>query len=96
VPLVNAQTASTTVTDPKSTHTAIKPEDLKKSIKDNIAKDYAGYTIKKAKSVSDDKSLTYHVEIVKGTTKETLIYDKDGKFVKKHAEKSNKHKSSTK
>jgi hypothetical protein len=93
---VNAQTDKSAEKHSKSTHTTINVSDLKKSITDNIAKNYAGYTIKEAKSVSDSTSLTYHVEVVKGSDKETLIYDKDGKFIKKHAKNSKKKHSSTK
>lgn len=35
--------------------------------------------------------MTYHVVIVKETTTETLVYGKDGKFVKKLPQKHIKH-----
>jgi hypothetical protein len=57
--------------------------DLQKAITDNIAKDYVGYTIKEAASVTANSVVTYEVVVVKGTTTETLVYDKDGKFLKK-------------
>jgi hypothetical protein len=40
--------------------------------------------------------MTYHVVIVKETTTETLVYDKDGKFVKRLPQKPVKHQSSKK
>ena len=57
--------------------------DLQKPITDNIAKDYVGYTIKEAASVTKNNVVTYHVVIVKDATTLTLVYDKDGVFVKK-------------
>ncbi len=80
---VNAQTTKTTVTNAKSTRTTIKVAELQKNITDNIAKDYAGFTIKEASSVTSKTSVTYDVVITKGTTTETLVYDKDGNFVKR-------------
>ena len=63
--------------------TPVKVADLQKSITDNIAKDYTGFTIKEAESVTKNNTLTYHVVIVKDATTETLVYDKSGVFVKK-------------
>jgi hypothetical protein len=80
--VVNAQT-KTTVTNAKSTRTTVKVSDLQKTITDNIAKDYVGFTIKEATSVTSKNTVTYDVVIVKGTTTETLVYDKNGIFVKK-------------
>ena len=78
--VVNAQT--TTTTQVKPTTTVVKIADLPKAITDNIAKDYAGFTIKEASCTNTNNVLTYDVVIVKGTTTHTLVYDKDGKFVK--------------
>ncbi len=80
--VVNAQTKATT-TQVKPTTTVVKIADLPKAITDNVAKDYAGFTIKEASCTNTNNVLTYDVVIVKGTTTETLVYDKDGKFVKK-------------
>ena len=85
--VVNAQATKTPVTPVKATRTVVKVADLQKAITDNIAKDYVGFTIKEAASVTANKVVTYEVVIVKGTTTETLVYDKDGKFVKKVAQK---------
>ncbi len=95
--VVNAQAPKTTPAPaaqpakaapaPQTTKTVIKVADLQKAITDNIAKDYAGFTIKEAKSITTNNVVTYDVVIVKGTTTETLVYDKDGKFVKKMAKK---------
>jgi hypothetical protein len=89
---VNAQTTKTTVTNAKSTRTSIKVAELQKNITDNIANDYAGFTIKEASSVTSKASVTYDVVITKGAITETLVYDKDGIFVKKLSPVA-KHKS---
>jgi len=80
--VVNAQTQATT-TQVKDTVIVVKIADLPKAITDNVAKDYAGFTIKDATSTVTNNVLTYNVVIVNGTVTETLVYDKDGKFVKK-------------
>ena len=76
---VNAQVINTT----DSTRTVVKVANLQKAITDNIAKDYVGYTIKEATCVTTNNAFIYEVVIVEGTNTETLVYDKDGKFVKK-------------
>jgi curli biogenesis system outer membrane secretion channel CsgG len=79
--VVNAQTKATT-TQAKPTVTVVKVADLPKAITDNVAKDYAGFTIKDATCTNKNNVVTYHVVIVKETTSKTLAYDKDGKFIK--------------
>ncbi len=89
--IVNAQATQTSVTKTKSD---IKVADLPKAITDNIAKDYVGFTIKEATSVTKNNVLTYHVVIVKDPTTETLVYEKDGKLVKILLDKEGKHHGS--
>jgi hypothetical protein len=89
--VVNAQVTKTTVTNAKSTRATVKVADLQKAITDNIAKDYVGFTIKEATSVTAKNTVTYDVVIVKGNTTETLVYDKDGMFVKKLPQNAVKH-----
>jgi len=79
---VMAVNAQTTISS-DSTRTTVKVVDLQKAITDNIAKDYVGYTIKEATNVTVKNIVTYEVVIVKGDATETLVYDKDGVFVKK-------------
>ena len=93
---LNAQATKTTVTNAKSTKTTVKVADLQKSITNNIAKDYAGFTIKEATSVTANNTVTYNVVVAKGTSTETLVYDKDGNFVKKLPAKTAKHHSAKK
>jgi len=80
---VNAQTTVTTTTKVMPVRTTVLAADLQKTITDNIAKDYVGYTIKEATKVVDNNVVTYEVVVVKETTTETLVYDTDGKFIKK-------------
>jgi hypothetical protein len=90
---VNAQQDTVKTTKTKSTTTIAAPQqavratvkvaDLLKPITDNVAKDYAEYSIKEATSVTLNNVVTYEVLIAKGTASETLLYDKDGKFLKK-------------
>ena len=94
--VINAQATKATETKTKSIHTTIKVADLQKAITDNIAKDYAGFTIKEATSVTKNNVMTYHVVIVKGTTTETLVYDKAGMFLKKLPQKPVTHHNSKK
>jgi len=88
--VVNAQmdttkvlSSKTTVTTQQAVKTPVKPADLLKPITDNVAKDYAGYSIKEATSVKLNSTVTYEVVLFKGVESITLVYDKDGNFVKK-------------
>jgi hypothetical protein len=81
--VVNGNTASTSAQQDKPVRTTVMASDLPQAITDNIAKDYAGYTIKEATSVNLNGAITYEVVVSKGTMTETLVYDKDGKFLKK-------------
>ena len=81
--VVNAQAAKTAVSKETPVRTAVMVADLQKTITDNIAKDYAGYTIKEATSVTTNGIVTYEVVVVKGTATDTLVYDSNGVFVKK-------------
>jgi len=68
--------------------TPVKVADLQKSITDNVAKDYVGFTIKEATKVVEKNVTTFDVVVIKGTTQETLCYDNTGKFLKKMEAKS--------
>lgn len=80
--VVNGQAAQTT-TKEKPVRTPVMVADLQKTITDNIAKDYVGFTVKEATSVTTKGVVTYEVVVVKETVTETLVYDSTGKFVKK-------------
>jgi hypothetical protein len=88
--VVNAQmdttkvkTTTTTMSSQQAVRTAVKPAELLKPITDNVAKDYAGYSIKEATSVKVNNTVTYEVVLFKGVESVTLVYDKDGNFLKK-------------
>jgi hypothetical protein len=68
--------------------TPVKVADLQKSITDNITKNYAGFIIKDATKVAENNVVKFEVAITKGSTSETLIFDKDGKFLNKLAMKT--------
>ncbi len=78
-----AKSTTTTVINQQAVRTAVKAAEILKPITDNVAKDFSGYTIKEATSVNLNNTITYEVVIVKGMTTETLVYDKDGNFLKK-------------
>ena len=65
------------------TKTEVKPADLSKAITDYITKDYAGYTVQKAFKADAKGVITWEVEIMKGHEMHMLVFDKDGKFIKK-------------
>jgi hypothetical protein len=68
--------------------TPVKVADLQKSISEYITKDYTGFIIKDAIKVVANNAITYEVAITKGSTSETLVFDKDGKFLNKMAMKT--------
>jgi hypothetical protein len=65
------------------TKVPVKVADLPKAIAENVVKHYTGFTITEATKVTENNVVTYDVKITKGTTSETLVYDKDGKFLRK-------------
>lgn len=64
-------------------HVPVKIADLPKAITDNVAKNHTGFTIKEAHKVTENNIVSYNVLINKGNTSETLVYDKDGKYLRK-------------
>ena len=70
------------------TRTEIKVADLNKAITENIAKEHAGFVVKNAYKLETNGVATFEVKVEKGTEIEMLVYDKDGKFIKKEAHKS--------
>jgi Protein of unknown function (DUF2874). len=81
--VVNAQATTTPVVKEKPVRAVVKVADLQKAITDNIAKDYVGYTIKEATSVTANNIVTFEVVVVKGTATEVLVYDKKGNLLKR-------------
>ena len=86
--LIVSGQVDTTKKEMKPKATTVKGADLPRAITDNIARDYPGFTVKEASSATMDNALHYHVVIAKGTETETLMFDRDGKFLKKLAKKT--------
>ena len=63
--------------------TEIKSNDLPKSIIDNIAKEYVGYSIQNAFKVNNNNHMTYEVIVEKGAEKDKLAYNENGNFIRK-------------
>lgn len=80
---VNAQTPEATLAKEIPVRTTILVADLQEAITANIAEEYDGYTVKEATKVVEKDVVTYEVVVVKDETTETLVYDNDGKFLKK-------------
>jgi hypothetical protein len=84
--MVNAQ-VDTTHKVMNTKQTTVKVADLPRSITESIAKEYPGYTVKEATTKMESNALSYLIVVSNGTATETLVYDKDGKFLKKLAKK---------
>lgn len=65
------------------TKVAVKVSDLPKAIAENVARNYTGFTIRDATKVTENNIVSYDVMINKGATSETLVYDMNGKFLRK-------------
>jgi cell division septal protein FtsQ len=81
--VVNGQATKTPVVKEKPVRAVVMVGDLQKTITDNIAKDYVGFTVKEAFSLTTNGVVEYEVVIIKGTATEKLMYDKNGVFIKK-------------
>lgn len=78
------------------TRTEVKVADLNKAITENVAKSYAGFTIKDAFKSENKGVTTYEVKIAKGNEQDVLVFDKDGKFIKKESAKAGEAKKEAK
>ena len=91
---------TTTVKTEKTVQTPAKVKiaeaDLMQPIKDNIAKDFAGAKVEKAFKHDVKGLVTYEVVIMKDNAKWSLVYDKDGKFLKKEEMKKMEMKKTEK
>lgn len=88
------KTTTTTTTTTKAPAATLKVSDLPKAVTDNIEKAYPGYTIKEVKS--EKNGAEYKVMIEKGTSKESLLYDKEGKLIKSSAKSTTTETKETK
>jgi cytochrome oxidase Cu insertion factor (SCO1/SenC/PrrC family) len=80
--VMNAQVQSPAAKTNNS-QVSVKISDIPKAITDNIAKSYAGYTIKEAFTLIQEGKTDYKIIINKGTMNEALLYDASGNFIKK-------------
>jgi hypothetical protein len=69
------------------TKTELKPADLSKPAAEYIAKNFVGYTVDKVFKCDNKGTVTTEVMVAKGPEKQTLVFDKEGKFLKKEAAK---------
>ncbi|MCE7060012.1 hypothetical protein [Dyadobacter sp. CY343] len=76
-------TTSTTKKNAKEDKVAVKPEDLPEGIKKTIkSDDFAGWTVKKAFLVTDQKNTQYYeLQVAKGSESARVKLDKDGNNV---------------
>jgi hypothetical protein len=65
------------------TKNELKPADLSKPITEYVKQNMPTYTITKAFKVDSKGVITFDVVVTKGAEKRLLVFDKDGKFVKK-------------
>jgi hypothetical protein len=77
------------------TRTDVKTPDLLSAITNTIAKDYVGSTITHATKVETNGVTTFEVVITKGKEASILVFDKDGKFLRKEAAKAEPVKKTT-
>ena len=98
---VNAQDSKTSppkskvekVTSPS--RVPVKPADILPAIKASVAKDYAGYNLEKTYKIETKGVITYEVHVKKEASVLVLVYDKEGKFIKKEQPKRPTPKKAT-
>jgi hypothetical protein len=64
------------------TRTAVKVNDLPKAITENLSSAHQGWIASEAYKVDTKGVMTYEVLAKKGGSETTLVYDKDGKYLK--------------
>lgn len=82
---VTFNVASSLLSNPQNVNVPV--EELPKSIKDNVARERSGYTIKEAKwdwstTLVPGNIFVYRVVVTNGTKDQILLYDREGKFLK--------------
>jgi hypothetical protein len=70
------------------TKTELKSSELPKTITDYLATNVKAYTIYKSFKVDSKGVITYDVIMTKGSDKRMMVFDKDGKFIKKGDQES--------
>jgi hypothetical protein len=64
------------------TRTAVKVNDLPKAITENLSSQHQGWNASEAFKVDTKGVMTYEVIAKKGNSESTLVYDKEGKYLK--------------
>jgi hypothetical protein len=69
------------------TRTAVKVNELPKSITENLKSQHQGWTAAEAYKVDTKGVMTYEVVAKKGTSESVLVYDNEGKYLKMEPKK---------
>lgn len=67
------------------TKTELQESELQKPIKEHLEKHFHGFSVGKIFKVDARGTITYDICVAKGNTYEKLIYDKEGRFLKKES-----------
>ena len=59
--------------------------ELGQKITEQLAKNYAGSLVRSAWKVNTNSIWSYEIRIIRGNIEYTLLYDKDGKFLRKES-----------
>jgi hypothetical protein len=78
------------------TRTAVKVNDLPKAITENLSSQHQGWNASEAFKLDTKGVMTYEVIAKKGTSETTLVYDKDGKYLKMEPKKMASMSTTTK
>ena len=89
--MVNAQEKKETMKETKKTEMKaqdpskmmVSEANLMQPIKDDLAKNFSGAKFEKAIKIESNNGNMYKVIVMKDNVKWDLMYDKDGKFIKK-------------
>ena len=76
----------------KEVETEIKKSELPTAVQESIKKDYAGYKIEEAAKIVSNGITTYEAEVEKGEKSFDLIFDVNGKLLKKIEKKEKDEK----
>jgi hypothetical protein len=76
----------------KEVETEIKKSELPAAVQESIKKDYSGYKIEEAARIVSDGITTYEAEVEKGEKSFDLIFNANGKLVKKIEKKEKEDK----
>ena len=72
------------------TETEIAKGELPQAVQDVLKKDYAGFKLEEVAKITAKGVITYEVEVEKGETTFEMIFDHQGKLLKKEEEKEDR------